>query len=183
MKFNCFIYQVGLSFTFQQVYSILLDSNQLHLQFLIFKGEAAWPPISRWQFDWLQEKLQHTPISHTPSAIPRAPTMKGFPAYNLLVKVYSGVCSSKVCCSTTCPTGRGSQPPVHLRPIAAASFDALTGKELRCLDRHRFRQDQPAYYRPNLAYHEVWDTYGEQKIRRGKGPFLEKGRQWQNLLY
>ena len=32
-----------------------------------------------------------TPISHTPSAIPRSPAMKGIPDYSLLVKVYLNV--------------------------------------------------------------------------------------------
>ena len=41
-------------------------------------------------------KLQQTPISHTQSAIPCSPTMKGIPAYSLLVKVAPG-CVSKVC--------------------------------------------------------------------------------------
>ncbi len=35
----------------------------------------------------LQENLQHTPKSHTQSAIPCSPIMKGIPAYSLLVKV------------------------------------------------------------------------------------------------
>ena len=35
--------------------------------------------------------VQHTPISHTRSAIPRSPIMKGIPAYSLLVKVARGV--------------------------------------------------------------------------------------------
>ena len=36
-------------------------------------------------------KITTHPISHTRSAIPRSPTMKGIPAYSLLVKVAWGV--------------------------------------------------------------------------------------------
>ena len=36
-------------------------------------------------------KLQRTPISHTPGNPPATQTMKGIPAYSLLVKVARGV--------------------------------------------------------------------------------------------
>ena len=45
--------------------------------------------------------VPHQNIAHPATAIPRSPTMKGIPAYSLLVKVAKGVCSSSVCWFTT----------------------------------------------------------------------------------
>ena len=67
----------------------------------------------------IQQKLQHTPISHTRSAIPRSPTMKGIRAYSPLVKVARGVLfqlSVETTLESKSPKGwRGVLVSTHLR--------------------------------------------------------------------